>query len=53
LHNSHRSGRGSGVSVAEVLPFLNRVSDAMFVFSRWLNARHGAAEVIWTGRGSR
>jgi len=31
----------------EVIPYLNRLSDAMFVWSRWVNHVLGVAEVLW------
>jgi len=31
----------------EVVRYLNRLSDALFVYSRWANAALGAAEVLW------
>jgi cob(I)alamin adenosyltransferase len=31
----------------EALRYLNRLSDALFVWSRWVNARLGVAEVLW------
>jgi cob(I)alamin adenosyltransferase len=32
---------------AESLPYLNRLSDALFVWSRWANHALGAAETLW------
>ena len=32
-----------------VLVFLNRLSDALFVMARWVNARRGAEETPWRG----
>ena len=32
---------------AEALQYLNRLGDALFVWSRWVNARLGVAEVLW------
>ena len=32
-----------------VLAYLNRLSDALFVLARWLNAQLGVAETRWTG----
>ena len=32
---------------AEAIPYLNRLSDALFVFSRWANHALGAKEVLW------
>jgi cob(I)alamin adenosyltransferase len=31
----------------ETIPYLNRLSDAMFVWSRWVNHVLGVAEVLW------
>jgi len=31
-----------------VLPYLNRLSDALFVLSRWVAKRGGEAEALWT-----
>jgi cob(I)alamin adenosyltransferase len=31
----------------EVVPYLNRLSDALFVWSRWVNHTLGVAEVLW------
>ena len=39
-----------GEDVASVIPFLNRLSDTLFVLARWLNHQAGAAEVVWRGR---
>lgn len=33
-----------------VLPFLNRLSDFLFVFARWTNEQLGEPEKIWLGR---
>ncbi len=30
-----------------VVPYLNRLSDALFVLARWANKKQGAAEVFW------
>lgn len=38
-------------SAGEVLPLINRLSDALFVCARWLNARAGVADVTWKVRG--
>jgi cob(I)alamin adenosyltransferase len=32
---------------AEAVQYLNRLSDAFFVWSRWASSRLGAAEVLW------
>ncbi len=37
---------------AEVLGWLNRLSDYLFVAARWLNLRCGAAEVAWSPDGN-
>jgi cob(I)alamin adenosyltransferase len=39
-----------GIDASAVLPFLNRLSDALFVLARWLNRRAGKAEGVWRGR---
>ena len=44
----HEAGE---TSVDEVLPLLNRLSDALFVCARWLNHRAGATDVVWRPRG--
>ena len=31
----------------EAIPYLNRLSDAMFVWSRWVNNAVGAPEILW------
>jgi cob(I)alamin adenosyltransferase len=31
----------------EVIPYLNRLSDAMFVWSRWVNHALGVSEALW------
>ena len=31
----------------EAIPYLNRLSDAMFVWSRWVNHKLGVPEVLW------
>lgn len=42
------AGQGAGADL--VLPFLNRLSDALFVLARWLNQRDEVTEVVWRGR---
>ncbi len=32
---------------SEVIPYLNRLSDAMFVWSRWVNHTLGVPETLW------
>lgn len=48
--------RGERVAVAlnrdqalgdQVIPYLNRLSDALFVFSRWVTATMGEREILW------
>ncbi|MBW7936770.1 MAG: ATP:cob(I)alamin adenosyltransferase, partial [Flavobacteriales bacterium] len=36
----------------EILMFLNRLSDYLFVFSRFLTSYLGAAEIPWKPRGN-
>ncbi len=31
----------------ELVKFLNRLSDALFVFARWVAKQHGEAELLW------
>jgi cob(I)alamin adenosyltransferase len=33
----------------QVIVYLNRLSDLLFVLARWVNAREGAAEPTWSG----
>jgi cob(I)alamin adenosyltransferase len=33
-----------------VVPYLNRLSDALFVMARWENQRRGARDVLWDSR---
>jgi cob(I)alamin adenosyltransferase len=35
---------------AQVVPLLNRLSDALFVLARWLNRRAGRDDVVWRAR---
>ncbi len=35
---------------AHVIPYLNRLSDALFVMSRYENQQHGRAEPLWDSR---
>jgi cob(I)alamin adenosyltransferase len=42
---------GGEPSVGEILPLINRLSDALFVCARWLNQRAGVADVTWKARG--
>jgi cob(I)alamin adenosyltransferase len=32
---------------AELVKFLNRLSDALFVFARWMAKKQGEAELLW------
>lgn len=41
---------GDPGDVGRVLPFLNRLSDALFVLARWLNRRAGVPDVPWRPR---
>ena len=34
---------------AQVVPYLNRLGDALFVLARWTNRRQGAMETLWRG----
>ncbi len=38
---------GSGESAPDVLRYLNRLSDAFFVWSRWVNHQLGVPEILW------
>ena len=38
-------------SASDVLPLLNRLSDALFVCARWLNRQAGVGDVAWQARG--
>jgi cob(I)alamin adenosyltransferase len=31
----------------ELVKFLNRLSDALFVFARWVAKKQGEAELLW------
>lgn len=42
-----------GAVRAEVLRYLNRLSDLLFVLARLANHRAGVPDVPWTGRGTR
>jgi cob(I)alamin adenosyltransferase len=35
---------------AQVVPYLNRLSDALFVLARWENHERGVAEPLWDSR---
>jgi cob(I)alamin adenosyltransferase len=34
----------------QTLPYLNRLSDALFVMARWENRRQGVPDVLWDSR---
>jgi cob(I)alamin adenosyltransferase len=36
----------------QVIVYLNRLSDLLFVLSRWVNAREGIPESVWKGSGA-
>ena len=38
---------GQTEGVGDSLSYLNRLSDALFVWSRWVNVKSGAREVLW------
>jgi cob(I)alamin adenosyltransferase len=40
-----------GESDGELIPFLNRLSDTLFILARWFNFRGGTPDVPWRGRG--
>jgi cob(I)alamin adenosyltransferase len=42
--------RDQGAGVGEVVPLLNRLSDALFVLARWLNHRSGIPDTLWHAR---
>ena len=42
--------REDGVMVADAIPFLNRLSDTLFVLARWLNRCAGVPDVAWQTR---
>jgi cob(I)alamin adenosyltransferase len=42
--------RDNGAGVGEVIPLLNRLSDAFFVLARWLNHATGLADTAWHAR---
>jgi cob(I)alamin adenosyltransferase len=45
-------GAAEGPLRGEVIRYLNRLSDLLFVLARHANHRAGVADVPWTGRGS-
>lgn len=40
-----------GAEVTQIVPFLNRLSDALFVLARFLNGHAGVEDTVWRGRG--
>jgi cob(I)alamin adenosyltransferase len=40
-----------GDADGDLVPFLNRLSDALFTLARWLNLREGTPDIPWHGRG--
>lgn len=38
---------------AQVIPYLNRLSDALFCFARLENLRHGTGDVLWSKAAAR
>jgi cob(I)alamin adenosyltransferase len=38
---------------AQVIPFVNRLSDHLFVLSRWVSRRAGEAELLWDPKRAR
>jgi cob(I)alamin adenosyltransferase len=38
---------------AEIISYLNRLSDHCFVLGRWLTAKSGGEETLWTPLGKR
>lgn len=43
-------GLDKSEEIERLLPFLNRLSDALFVLARWLNYRAGIPDVPWRAR---
>jgi cob(I)alamin adenosyltransferase len=41
-----RLGPDEPVNV-EIVPYLNRLSDALFVFARWIGQAQGEPEALW------
>lgn len=46
---AERSVVASGVKNPNVLKYLNRLSDALFVMARWVNFKSGVKEEVWRG----
>jgi cob(I)alamin adenosyltransferase len=42
--------RDEDAAVTGVVPFLNRLSDALFVLARWLNHASGSGDIPWHAR---
>ena len=50
---SMRESDGEGAVRPEVVSYLNRLSDWMFVLGRWISSNAGEEEVLWTPLGKR
>ena len=48
-----RSVEGEGSIREEVICYLNRISDWLFVLGRWIAKNTGEEEVLWTPLGKR
>ena len=48
-----RSVEGDGSVRDEVICYLNRISDWLFVMGRWIAKNTGEEEVLWTPLGKR
>ena len=48
-----RSGEGDGSVRDEIICYLNRISDWLFVMGRWIAKNTGEEEVLWTPLGKR
>ena len=48
-----RSVEGEGSVRDEVICYLNRISDWLFVLGRWIAKNTGEEEVLWTPLGKR
>jgi cob(I)alamin adenosyltransferase len=48
-----REAAGEGAVRPEVVSYLNRLSDWMFVLGRWISSNAGEEEVLWTPLGKR
>ena len=50
---SMREADREGAVRPEVISYLNRLSDWMFVLGRWISSNAGEEEVLWTPLGKR